>query len=171
MMSRIFPLNCKANAANLKWNSVLIRSIRQESVKPLFTIIGVDEIPLSSFPNRMQQCHDFVLIISETEEVTTTKETQALNPSTSTQSLSTHTVETITATTAKTAIKSTTTTTNTYTTTTSTLTTKPNGIQTTTEKCQGDHCKKKLTSGCNLQICDIILLCLVMISIFGVMEM
>ncbi len=32
MISCIFQLNCKANAANLKWNSVFIRSIRRESV-------------------------------------------------------------------------------------------------------------------------------------------
>ncbi len=31
MISCIFQLNCKANAANLKWNSVFIRSIRRES--------------------------------------------------------------------------------------------------------------------------------------------
>ena len=38
MISCIFQLNCKSNAANLKWNSVFIRSIRQESVEYMASI-------------------------------------------------------------------------------------------------------------------------------------
>ncbi len=34
MISCIFHLDCKANAANLKWNSVFIQSIGQESESP-----------------------------------------------------------------------------------------------------------------------------------------
>ncbi len=32
MISCIFQLNCKANAANLKWNSIFVQSIQWESV-------------------------------------------------------------------------------------------------------------------------------------------
>ncbi len=39
MINCIFQLNCKANAANLKWNSVSIRSVRRESVLLLNTVL------------------------------------------------------------------------------------------------------------------------------------
>ena len=42
----IFQLNCKANAANLKWNSVFIHSIRRESVaKAVFPMGKYPPIP------------------------------------------------------------------------------------------------------------------------------
>ncbi len=65
MISCIFQLNCKANAANVKWNSVFIWLIRRESVEnphqtvPVETLYWMDRFPhteqkKSSYPPQVK---------------------------------------------------------------------------------------------------------------------